>query len=125
GMVTPAISVLSAVEGLGTLSDGLAPVVVPLTVLIVLSLFLVQRQGTRLVGMIFGPVMLVWFAVLAAMGIGQILRHPEILGAVSPVHAWTLLHHHGIVSLVVLGAVFLAVTGSESLYADLGHFGLP
>ncbi|HEY6726775.1 MAG TPA: potassium transporter Kup [Polyangiaceae bacterium] len=125
GMVTPAISVLSAVEGLGTLSDGLSPAVVPLTVVIVLSLFLVQRQGTRRVGLIFGPVMLIWFATLAVLGIVQIVRHPEILGAISPVYAWNFLYHNGIMSLVVLGAVFLAVTGSESLYADLGHFGLP
>jgi KUP system potassium uptake protein len=125
GMITPAISVLSAVEGLGTLSDGLAPAVVPLTVAILLSLFLLQRQGTRRVGLIFGPVMLVWFATLAALGVGQIVRHPEILGAVSPVHAWNFLRHNGTMSLVVLGAVFLVVTGSESLYADLGHFGLP
>ncbi|HEU5077273.1 MAG TPA: KUP/HAK/KT family potassium transporter, partial [Polyangiaceae bacterium] len=125
GMITPAISVLSAVEGLGTLSDGLAPAVVPLTVVILLSLFLIQRQGTRRVGLIFGPVMLVWFASLAGLGVFQILRHPEILVAISPVHAWNFVHENGKMSVLVLGAVFLVVTGSESLYADLGHFGLP
>lgn len=123
GMITPAISVLSAVEGLETISDGLTPAVIPLTVLIVLSLFVLQRQGTRRVGLIFGPVMLVWFATLAGLGILQISRHPEILAAVSPVHAWNFVRDNGSMSLVVLGAVFLVVTGSESLYADLGHFG--
>lgn len=123
GMITPAISVLSAVEGLGTLSDGLTPAVVPATVVILLTLFAIQRQGTRRVGLIFGPVMVVWFVTLAALGVVQIARHPEILAAVSPVHAWNFLADHGTMSLLVLGAVFLAVTGSESLYADLGHFG--
>jgi len=123
GMITPAISVLSAVEGLGTLSDGLAPAVVPATVLILLSLFLLQRQGTRRVGLIFGPVMLVWFVTLAALGVSQILRHPDILAAVSPVHAFNFLRDHGKLSFIVLGAVFLVVTGSESMFADLGHFG--
>lgn len=123
GMITPAISVLSAVEGLGTLSEGLTPAVVPATVVILLTLFAIQRQGTRRVGLIFGPVMVVWFVTLAVLGVVQIARHPEILAAVSPVHAWNFLADHGTMSLLVLGAVFLAVTGSESLYADLGHFG--
>jgi len=123
GMITPAISVLSAVEGLETSAKGIAPFVIPITVGILAVLFLLQSRGTARVGALFGPVMLVWFLVLALLGIVQIVRHPEVLGAVNPLHAvYFCLSAKG-AALTVIGAVFLAVTGSEALYADMGHFG--
>src|SRR5215472_18036700 len=124
GVITPAISVLSAVEGLKVDAPGLARVVVPLSVAILMALFLVQRKGTAFIGNIFGPVMLLWFVVLGVLGIRSILVKPAILEALSPHPALLYLAHAppGI-SFAVLGAVFLAVTGGEAMYADMGHFG--
>ena len=123
GVITPAISVLSAIEGLEIATPVLKPYVVPLTIVVLIALFAFQRTGTATVGALFGPVMIVWFATLALIGVLNILRTPEILGALNPLHAFGFLSQHGLASFVVLGAVFLAVTGAEALYADMGHFG--
>src|SRR5262249_12898899 len=124
GVITPAISVLSAVEGLQLDAPALAPMVVPITIAILVGLFLVQRKGTGFVGGIFGPVMLVWFVVLGVLGLRGIVRAPEILGAVSPHHAVAFLLHAGPgVGFAVLVAAFLVLTGAEAMYADMGHFG--
>ena len=123
GVITPAISVLSAIEGLEVATPVLKPYVVPLTIVVLIALFAFQRTGTSTVGALFGPVMIVWFATLALIGVLNILRTPEILGALNPLHAFGFLSQHGLASFVVLGAVFLAVTGAEALYADMGHFG--
>jgi KUP system potassium uptake protein len=124
GVITPAISVLSAVEGLKLDAPRLAPFVVPISVGILVGLFLVQRKGTHFIGNIFGPVMLVWFATIGLLGIAGISRNPAILAALSPHYAVTYLAHAGRgVGLAVLGAAFLAVTGGEAMYADMGHFG--
>jgi KUP system potassium uptake protein len=123
GVITPAISVLSATEGLTVAAPWLAPFTVPLTVVILVVLFTFQRKGTESVAKLFGPVMLVWFLTLAIIGIAQIVRHPSVLAAVNPLHAVRFLTWHGVGSLVILGSVFLVVTGAEALYADLGHFG--
>jgi len=124
GAITPAISVLSAVEGLKVDAPGLSRFVVPITLAILVGLFLVQSKGVAFIGRIFGPVMLVWFLVLALMGIGGIVHAPQILGAVNPLRAVDFLLHAGWhVSFAMLGAAFLAVTGGEAMYADLGHFG--
>ncbi|MCJ2013737.1 KUP/HAK/KT family potassium transporter [Methylobacterium sp. J-076] len=124
GAITPAISVLSAVEGLKVDAPGLAHYVVPITLVILVGLFAVQFQGVARIGRIFGPVMLVWFAALALLGIGAILRAPQILEGLNPFRAVDFLVHAGWgVSFAMLGAAFLAVTGGEAMYADLGHFG--
>src|SRR5215471_8957441 len=124
GVITPAISVLSAVEGLKIDAPSLAPAVVPITIAILVGLFLVQRKGTEFVGSIFGPVMLVWFAAIALLGVGGILQNPAILAAVSPHHAVLYLVHAGPgIAFAVLGAAFLTLTGAEAMYADMGHFG--
>jgi KUP system potassium uptake protein len=122
-LITPAISVLSAVEGLEVQAHGLKPFVIPITVAILVGLFAVQRKGTGVVGKVFGPVMLLWFAVLAAAGLWQVLQQPQVLAALDPRHAVAFLVTHRLQSLAVLGAVFLAFTGGEALYADMGHFG--
>jgi KUP system potassium uptake protein len=122
-LITPAVSVLSAVEGLQDLDAGFQQAVIPLTIGILVALFAIQRHGTERVANLFGPVMLLWFATLAATGVAQILRHPEVLRAVNPRLAYVLLQTHPAVALAVLGAIFLAVTGAEALYADMGHFG--
>lgn len=122
-VITPALSVLSAIEGIKLVTSAFDPYVVPLTVVILLILFGVQSRGTARVAAFFGPVMCVWFAVLAVAAIPPIVRHPEVLSALNPVHAVSFMLHHGIIGFVTLGAVFLAVTGAEALYADLGHFG--
>ncbi len=122
-MITPAMSVLSAVEGVELVQPALAKAVVPACVAILLVLFIVQRHGTEKIGRFFGPVMLVWFTVLAAMGIRGICLAPEILSSINPVHAVRLLVAHPERTIFILGFVFLAVTGGEALYADLGHFG--
>ena len=122
-MITPAISVLSAVEGLKLATPGLEPYVVPLTIFILLVLFSVQRTGTARVASAFGPVMIVWFATLAVIGLVHISDDPSVLAAINPWYAIHFLLSHGTIGLVTLGAVFLAVTGGEALYADLGHFG--
>jgi KUP system potassium uptake protein len=124
GAITPAISVLSAIEGLKVDAPSLAPVVVPLTVVILIGLFMMQRQGTQFIGRIFGPVMVGWFAVLAALGIHGIVKAPAVLAALSPLYAFDFLIHQNFhVSFAILGAAFLAVTGGEAMYADMGHFG--
>jgi KUP system potassium uptake protein len=124
GVITPAISVLSAVEGLAVASRRLEPLVVPLTCIILIALFAIQRRGTGDVGKLFGPIMLVWFLTMAALGIYEIAHRPEILGALSPHHGALFFYHRGIYSLLILGSVVLAVTGGEALYADMGHFGI-
>ncbi|WP_264050326.1 potassium transporter Kup [Methylobacterium flocculans] len=124
GAITPAISVLSAVEGLKVEAPGLARFVVPITITILVGLFLVQSRGVAFIGRIFGPVMLVWFVVLALLGLGGIWHAPQILAAINPLKAVDFLTHAGWhVSFAMLGAAFLAVTGGEAMYADLGHFG--
>jgi KUP system potassium uptake protein len=122
-MITPAISVLSAVEGLKLATPAFEHYVVPLTIFILVGLFAVQRNGTARVASAFGPVMVVWFSVLAVMGLYHISDDPSVLVAINPWYALQFLLSHGTIGLVTLGAVFLAVTGGEALYADLGHFG--
>jgi KUP system potassium uptake protein len=122
-LITPAISVLSAVEGLELLSPDLKQAVIPITLIVLTVLFAYQRHGTARVGSLFGPIMVVWFAVIAAIGIFPILRHPQVLAALNPLEGVGLLLHRPGVALAVIGAVFLAVTGAEALYADMGHFG--
>ncbi len=122
-MLTPALTVLGAMEGLEVATPLFKPYVVPLAIVVLLVLFSIQRFGTGRVGGIFGPVMLVWFATLAVLGVRGILLAPEILAAVSPHYALLFLAQHGSAAFVVLGAVFLSVTGAEALYADMGHFG--
>ncbi len=123
GTITPAISVLSAVEGLSVATPFFKPYVVPITAIILVVLFLVQHRGTAGIGAIFGPVMLLWFAVLGAMGIYGIVQYPAVLEAVDPEYAVAFFVDNGFAGFVVLGTVFLAVTGAEALYADMGHFG--
>src|SRR5690242_4094518 len=124
GVITPAISVLSAVEGLKIDAPALAPVVVPVTIVILIGLFLVQRKGTEFVGTIFGPVMLIWFIAIALLGIKGIVQSPAILAAINPLHAVLYLAHAGPgIAFAVLGAAFLTLTGGEAMYADMGHFG--
>ncbi len=124
GMITPAISVLSAVEGLEVATPFFRPYVLPITIGILIGLFSIQSRGTAGIGRWFGPVMLLWFGSLGALGLKGILGEPAILQAINPVHAIAFFAHHGFGGFVVLGAVFLVVTGGEALYADLGHFGL-
>jgi KUP system potassium uptake protein len=124
GAITPAISVLSAIEGLKVDAPSLAPAVVPLTIIILIGLFIVQRKGAGFIGRIFGPVMLAWFLVIALLGIGAIVHAPGVLAALSPLYAFEFLIHQDFhVSFAILGAAFLAVTGGEAMYADMGHFG--
>jgi KUP system potassium uptake protein len=124
GAITPAISVLSALEGLKVDAPALAPVVVPTTLVVLIALFAVQRRGTDFIGGIFGPIMLAWFAVIAILGVRGIMLAPEILAALNPLYAIDLvLHASPLIAFAVLGATFLAVTGGEALYADMGHFG--
>ncbi|GAB3403068.1 potassium transporter Kup [Massilia agilis] len=122
-VITPAISVLSAVEGLEVATPALKPYVVPLTVIILISLYAVQRHGTAGIGRWFGPIMLVWFATLAMMGLANIVRSPAILAALNPVHALHFFADNRVIAFIALGAVVLAFTGAEALYADMGHFG--
>jgi KUP system potassium uptake protein len=123
GCITPAISVLSAIEGLKIYAPEMARAVVPLTVVILAVLFLIQRNGTAWIGGIFGPVMLIWFIVAGILGLVGIARAPAVLAALSPLPAVTYLWHAGSLSFVVIGGAFLAVTGGEAFYADMGHFG--
>jgi K+ transporter len=122
-VLTPAISVLSAVEGLEVGTTALKPYVLPVSVGVLLALFLFQRYGTATVGALFGPVTVLWFLALAAAGIYGIVQHPDILRALNPLHGLGFVGQHGFASFVVLGAVLLAFTGAEALYADMGHFG--
>ncbi len=123
GVITPAISVLSAVEGLEVVSPALHHYVIPLTLAVLLALFAVQKRGTAGIGRFFGPITLTWFIVLAVLGVSQIVGHPEILKAVSPHYMLRFVWDNPGTSFVILGAVVLCVTGAEALYADLGHFG--
>ncbi len=123
GAITPAISVLSAVEGIEVARPELARVVIPLTCAILFGLFFIQRRGTHTIGRLFGPVMVVWFATIGVAGAVQIARHPAVLRALSPVWAARYFADHGAAGFLILGAVVLAVTGGEALYADMGHFG--
>ena len=125
GMITPAISVLSAVEGLEVASPGLDAYIVPITLAILLSLFAVQRFGAGLVGRVFGPVMGFWFASLAVLGLVEVVQEPGVLRALSPTYAVAFFLEHGSTAFLALGSVVLAVTGAEALYADMGHFGPP
>jgi KUP system potassium uptake protein len=123
GTITPAISVLSAVEGIKLYAPQLGRFVVPSTLVILVALFLIQRKGTSWIGRLFGPIMLLWFAVIAVLGIVGIARGPAILAALSPLPAVRYLSHAGPLTLAVIGGAFLAVTGGEAFYADMGHFG--
>jgi KUP system potassium uptake protein len=122
-IITPAISVLSAIEGLELATPAFGPFVVPLTVAVILGLFAVQSHGTARVGALFGPIMAVWFFALAALGLSHFLDEPHVIAAFNPSHAVAFMLSHGKTAFITLGAVFLAVTGAEALYADLGHFG--
>ena len=123
GMITPAISVLSAVEGIRIITPLFKPYVIPVTTIILSGLFLIQRRGTASVGRLFGPVILVWFSALAGLGFIQIVHAPQVLSAILPWHGIKFLLFNKFQGFVVLGAVFLVVTGAEALYADMGHFG--
>ncbi len=123
GIITPAISVLSAIEGLEVATPGLTPYVIPLALVVLSALFFIQRKGTATVGILFGPIMVVWFVVLAVLGVLQIVRVPQVLQAMNPSYALVFLMRHGVVGFLALGAVVLTITGAEALYADMGHFG--
>ena len=123
GIITPAISVLSAVEGLNVASHAFAKYTVAITAAILLLLFLVQRFGTAKVGNAFGPLMAIWFVTIAVLGVGGIVEQPHVLAAINPAYAVMFLAHEGVASLAILGAVFLSVTGAEAMYADMGHMG--
>jgi KUP system potassium uptake protein len=123
GVITPAQTVLGAVEGVKVIEPSLAEWVVPISVAIMLLLFFVQRRGTAGIGAVFGPVMCVWFVAIALLGLHYIVREPQVLAALSPVHAVRFFISHGVIAFVALGGVVLAVTGCEALYADMGHFG--
>ncbi|MEO7032001.1 MAG: KUP/HAK/KT family potassium transporter, partial [Herbaspirillum sp.] len=122
-VITPAISVLSAIEGLEVATPLLRPYVVPMTVLILIALYALQARGSARIGRWFGPIMLLWFVVLAAMGIVNIIHSPQILAALNPWHALMFLQRNRLIAFIALGAVVLAFTGAEALYADMGHFG--
>ena len=123
GIITPAISVISAAEGLRTLSPGLAPAVPAVAALILAGIFAIQSHGTHRIGAIFGPVMLIWFVTLAGLGLVQIVKQPQVLAALNPWHGLALLASHPVLASAIIGAVVLSVTGAEALYADMGHFG--
>jgi len=123
GVITPAISVLSAVEGLELVAPDLKSAIVPIALGILVALFVVQKKGTTTIGRAFGPIMVTWFVTLSALGIASILKTPEVIAAVNPKHAIELFLTYPTMGLVIFGAVFLCVTGGEALYADLGHFG--
>ena len=123
GVITPAISVLSALEGINVVTEALKPYIVPMALLILVGLFGFQMFGTAKIGRVFGPIMLLWFITIGVLGLAQILRRPDVLVALSPAYAVEFLIGHGWQSFVVLGGVFLAITGGEALYADMGHIG--
>jgi KUP system potassium uptake protein len=123
GVITPAISVLSAVEGLEIITPAFKPFILPITVIIVIGLFIFQRRGTASVGALFGPVMVLWFAILAALGAAAIIENPSVLAAINPLYAFNFLQGNSILGFFALGAVVLCITGAEALYADMGHFG--
>jgi len=123
GIVTPAISVLSAVEGIEIATPALSEYVVPITIVILVALFWIQERGTAAVGAVFGPVTLIWFLVLPCLGVYRMMDHPSVVVALNPAHGWAFLAREGWTGFLLLGAVFLVVTGGEALYADMGHFG--
>ena len=123
GMITPAISVISAVEGLGVATTAAQPFIVPISAAVLLALFLIQYRGTQIVGSIFGPVMLLWFVAIAVVGVQAVAAHPSIITAINPLHALHFVFHHGIYGFLIFGGVILCLTGAEALYADLSHFG--
>ncbi|HEV2262420.1 MAG TPA: KUP/HAK/KT family potassium transporter [Candidatus Rubrimentiphilum sp.] len=123
GAITPAISVISAVEGLDVWTKAAHPFIVPISVIILIALFAVQRRGTGRIGFLFGPIVLVWFVAIAVTGVASILRNPVVLVALNPMHSWSFVLRNGFMSLLIFGAVVLCVTGVEALYADLAHFG--
>ena len=123
GVITPAISVLSALEGINVVSDAFKPFIMPAAVVILVTLFAAQRFGTEKIGAAFGPIMLLWFVVIAGLGAAAISRHPAVLAAVDPRYAVDFLRHSGRLGFLILGGVFLCITGGEALYADMGHFG--
>jgi KUP system potassium uptake protein len=123
GMITPAITVLGAIEGLNLATPFFQPYVVPVTVAILIGVFAIQKYGTHRVGRLFGPIMVLWFLIIAVLGVRWIVREPVVFGAVDPRHAIAFFREHGLHGFAVLGAVFLVVTGGEALYADMGHFG--
>ncbi|MGA2552994.1 MAG: potassium transporter Kup, partial [Burkholderiaceae bacterium] len=123
GVITPAISVLSAVEGLSTATSVFTPFVVPITLLVLIGLFVMQSRGTSDIGFVFGPIMVIWFVTLAVSGFTNILRYPGILAALNPLYGLEFILHERWIAFIALGAVVLALTGAEALYADLGHFG--
>jgi len=123
GIITPAITVLSAMEGLSVATEALQPAVVPITCVVLFLLFFIQRRGTADIGNLFGPIMLLWFATIAGLGIGAIMRYPRILSALNPLYCVEFFASHRFHGLVVLASVVLCITGGEALYADLGHFG--
>src|SRR5258706_9086230 len=122
-VITPAISVLSAVEGLEVVTPALKSFVLPISIAVLIGLFVVQRHGTATVGKLFGPVIVVWFLVLAITGVVQISKQPAILAGLNPIYAWDFLHERGWQVFAAVGAIVLALTGAEALYADMGHFG--
>jgi KUP system potassium uptake protein len=123
GIITPAISVLSAVEGLEEVSPAFSSWVIPIAIVILLGLFMVQKRGTGTVGKVFGPIMLVWFATLALLGLSKIIEEPGIIASVNPIYAFRYFTHESQSAFLSLGSIFLVVTGGEALYADMGHFG--
>ncbi|MDN5937476.1 MAG: potassium transporter Kup [Salinisphaera sp.] len=125
GMITPAITVLSAVEGLSVATNFFEPYLVPIAIVILIGLFSLQKRGSGAVGRLFGPVMLLWFVTIGVLGVVSIVANPAILGALNPAHAVSFFAANGFAGFLVLGSVFLVMTGAEALYADMGHFGLP
>jgi KUP system potassium uptake protein len=123
GIITPAISVLSAVEGLNVATSIFKPYTMPIALVVLAVLFAIQHRGTGVVGKAFGPVMFVWFATIAVLGVIGIVHHPHVLAAINPVYGTQLVMNHGFLGFTVLGGVFLALTGGEALYADMGHIG--
>ena len=123
GFITPAISVISAIEGLAIASPIFESFTVPITIIIVTLLFSIQKKGTTLVGIFFGPITIVWFLTLGFLGILQIITNPQILLALNPYYAINFFINHHIIGFVALGAIVLAVTGTEGIYTDMGHFG--
>jgi KUP system potassium uptake protein len=124
-MITPAISVLSAVEGLEIITPALKPYVIPITLIIITGLFFIQKRGTGAVGLFFGPVMVGWFAILGVLGVLEIAHNPQVLFALNPLYGFGFVHAHPGLAFLALGSVVLAVTGGEALYTDMGHFGRP
>ena len=122
--ITPAISVLSAVEGLKLVTPVFTPYVIPISIVIIIGLFMMQKHGTAMVSALFGPITIVWFLAMAIAGLPWIIQHPAVLHCLSPHHAIYFILEHELISFFVLGSVFLAVTGAEALYADMGHFGI-